>query len=189
MVTFFVGLSRNAMESFAVLPVLNALVFIFRSFGLSYQEAVIALINETKDYKAIRDFERMLAIAVVAGLAMISLTPLSDFWFIQISGLSAELTSFAKVPLIIYTIYPALTVMISFQRGILVCSKNTQPITLASFLEVAGVAFTLFIGIKYFDLVGVTAAIIAYIAGRILSNLYLAKSFVKARENLERQVS
>ena len=74
--------------------------------------------------------------------------------------------------------------MISFQRGILVCSKRTQPITWASMLEVAGVGITMFAAIHFFDLVGVTAAIIAYIAGRLLSNFYLASSFFKARNGL-----
>jgi progressive ankylosis protein len=184
MVTFFIGQSRNSLESLAVLPVLNSLVFIFRSFGLSYQEAVIALINKTKNYTALRNFERYLAFSVVAGLAIISFTPLADFWFLRVSGLSGELTSFAKIPLMLYTIFPALTVLISFQRGILVCNKNTQPITMASILEVVGVGVTLFITIKYFDLIGVTAAIIAYIVGRLLSNFYLASSFFKARNGL-----
>lgn len=184
MVTFFIGQSRNSIESLAVLPVLNSLVFIFRSFGLSYQEAVIALINKTKNYTALRNFERYLAISVVAGLSLISFTPFGDFWFLKVSGLTAELTYFAKVPLMIYTIFPALTVIISFQRGILVCSKNTQPITWASILEVLGVGITLFIAIKYFDMIGVTAAIIAYIVGRLFSNFYLTSSFFKARNGL-----
>ena len=184
MVTFFMGQSRNAIESLAVLPVLNALVFIFRSFGLSYQEAVIALINKTKNYNALRNFERSLAVLVVVSLAIISFTPLSDIWLLHISGLSQELTSFSKIPLMIYTIFPALTVMISFQRGILVCNKTTQPITWASMLEVAGVGITMFAAIHFFDLVGVTAAIIAYITGRLMSNFYLASSFFKARNGL-----
>jgi len=183
MVTFFMGMSRFAIESLAVLPVLNSLVFIFRSFGLSYQEAVIALINKTRNYTALRNFERYLAFSVVGGLAIISFTPLSDFWFLKVSGLSPDLASFASVPLMIYTIFPALTVMISFQRGLLVCDKNTQPITYASILEVAGVGIMMFVGIKYLNLIGVTAAIIAYIFGRLLSNGYLASSFFKAKKS------
>jgi progressive ankylosis protein len=184
MVTFFIGQSRNSLESLAVLPVLNALVFLFRSVGLSYQEAVIALINKTKNYEALRNFERYLAISVVAGLAVISFTPLSNIWFLNVAGLSHELNSFAKVPLMLYTIFPALTVMISFQRGLLVCQKNTKPITFASILEVIGIGITLYIGIHIFDMIGVTIAVIAYIVGRLLSNFYLASSFFKARNGL-----
>ena len=36
LVTFFVGRSRMALESLAVLPVITSFVFIFRALGLSY---------------------------------------------------------------------------------------------------------------------------------------------------------
>ena len=47
-VTFFLGRSRMAVESLAVLPVVSSLVFICRSRGLSYQEVNIALIGKQK---------------------------------------------------------------------------------------------------------------------------------------------
>jgi len=37
LVTFFMGQSRMALESLAIFPVVNSLVFIFRGVGLSYQ--------------------------------------------------------------------------------------------------------------------------------------------------------
>ena len=45
LVTFFMGQSRMPIESLAVLPVINSLVFIFRSMGLSFQEVGIALLG------------------------------------------------------------------------------------------------------------------------------------------------
>ncbi|MCP5061704.1 MAG: hypothetical protein GY936_04470, partial [Ignavibacteriae bacterium] len=45
MVTFFIGQSKMPLESLAVLPVINSLVFIFRSAGLSFQEVGITLIG------------------------------------------------------------------------------------------------------------------------------------------------
>ena len=45
MITFFLGQSRMPLESLAVMPVVNSLVFLFRSFGLSYQEVAIARNN------------------------------------------------------------------------------------------------------------------------------------------------
>ncbi len=47
-VTFFVGNSRASLESLAVLPVVSALVFVFRSLGLAYQEVVIALMGDER---------------------------------------------------------------------------------------------------------------------------------------------
>ncbi|MEN8194842.1 MAG: hypothetical protein ABFS12_18620, partial [Bacteroidota bacterium] len=56
-VTFLLGQSRMAIESLAVLPVINALVFVFRSVGLSYHEVFVALLGKDGEgYKPLRNF-------------------------------------------------------------------------------------------------------------------------------------
>ncbi|MBC7197478.1 MAG: hypothetical protein H5U39_09510, partial [Deferribacterales bacterium] len=56
-VTFFLGKSIMAIESLAVMPVINSLVFIFRSLGLSYQEVVVALGGKSKEhFKYVKNF-------------------------------------------------------------------------------------------------------------------------------------
>ncbi len=176
-VTFFMGQSNRALESLAVLPVLNSLVFFFRSFGLSFQEVGVALMGGNKNYYKLRNFAFVLGIAVVSSLGLISFTPLSDIWFQKVSGLSAQLSEFSKFPLMLYTIFPATTVFISFQRAILVFYRKTNPITYATIIEVVGIIITLIITIKFFTLVGVIAAIIAYTLGRIAAIIYLIRPF------------
>lgn len=180
-VTFFMGRSDRALESLAVLPVLNSLVFFFRSFGLSYQEVGIALMGENEHYNKLKNFAVVLGIAVVVGLGMISLTPLSHIWFQKVAGLSPQLSEFSQFPLILYTIFPATTVWINFQRAILVYARKTEPISYATIIEVVGIAVTLFITIKFFSMTGVVAAVIAYTLGRIAAIMYLNASFKRAR--------
>ncbi len=176
-VIFSMGQSSRALDSLAVLPVLNSLVFFFRSFGLSFQEVGVALMGGNKNYYKLRNFAFVLGIAVVTGLGLISFTPLSDIWFQKVSGLSSQLSEFSKFPLMLYTIFPATTVFISFQRAILVYYRRTNPITYATIIEVVGIIITLIITIKYFSLVGVIAAIIAYTLGRIAAIIYLIRPF------------
>ena len=184
MVTFFIGQSRFPLESLAVLPVINSLVFIFRSIGLSFQEVVIALMGEDKSgYKPLKKFATMLASGVFICLAIIAFTPISTFWFATVSGLTNELTQFAKVPLMIIILMPVMTVIINFQRGTLVSSKITKPITYATIMEVGGILFALFIAISFFDAVGAVAAMIAYTFGRLLANVYLIPPLKKASKN------
>jgi hypothetical protein len=179
-VTFFIGQSRMAVESLAVLPVLNGLVFIFRSFGLSYQEAAIALLESRDDYIKLRNFAIGMAVATVSTLGIVSLTPIADLWLITVAGLSDSLAHFSRLPLILYTIFPATTVAISFQRALLVATKNTNPVSMASILEVTGIT-TVMLGLIYYaDFVGVSAAIIAYTVGRTIAMLYLSKSSKQA---------
>ena len=184
LVVFFMGQSRMALESLAVLPVLNSFVFIFRSMGLSFQEVGIALMGDHhENYYMLKKFGWVMGITVVSVLAVVAFTPLSSIWFNDVSGLSLELSSLAHNPLIILVIMPGLTVLISFQRAVLVEAKNTKPITLATVIEFAGIVVVLFILIKYFSAIGITAAAAAFIIGRLGANLYLAKPHIETVKN------
>ena len=174
LVTFFMGQSRMPIESLAVLPVINSLVFIFRSMGLSFQEVGIALLGEhNKNFKILRNFSLTLGISVVAGLCIITLTPLSFVWFNKVSGLTLELTNFARFPAQILSVLPGLTVLISFQRAILVKNAKTTAITIATSIEVLTIIFLLFTSIVVFNIIGAIAAALAIMTGRLIANGYL----------------
>ena len=173
-VTFFVGNSRASLESLAVLPVVGSLIFIFRSLGLAYQEVVIALIGDHhQGYRVLRRFGVLLAVGVIAGLALIAWTPLSGIWFRTVSGLSPDLAAFAIAPTRILALIPGLTVLLSFQRAILVVRNTTNGITWATIIEVIGVVAVLWIGISQLNAIGAVAAAAALLIGRIGANLYL----------------
>ncbi len=174
MVTFFMGKSRFPIESLAVLPVINSLVFVFRAVGLSYQEAVIALIKDSKEnLNKLLQFAMVIGLCLVAVLSTIAFTPLSTIWFHYVSGLDLYLTEFAYLPLKILAVMPALSVIITFQWGVLVYSGKTTYISIATVIEVVTIITGLFILTGYFNTVGVTAAAIVFVIGRILGNLYL----------------
>ena len=180
-ITFFLGKSRFAIESLAVLPVINSLVFLFRSMGLSYQEVVIALMGEKgRDYIPLRNFAIVMGMLTVTGLGLITFTPLASVWFQQISGLSVELAQFAFLPAQLMTLLPALTVLISFQRSLLVSSAFTSPITTATAIEVTGIIGVLWISIFFFDAIGAVAAALAYTIGRLMANAYLLPKQLEA---------
>jgi hypothetical protein len=175
-VTFFMGMSRFPIESLAVLPVVNALVFVFRSLGLSYQEVGIALMGgQNEKYVPVRNFALLLCAFVTTGTALIVFTPLAEIWFVQVSGLSIELSGFSYLPAKILVLLPALSVWISYQRSLLVNIHRTAPISRATLIEVILIALCLVIFIKYLDIVGAVAATLAYILGRLGANFYLLR--------------
>jgi hypothetical protein len=174
-VTFFVGNSRMSLESLAVLPVVFSLVFIFRSLGLAYQEVVIALIgDEQEGYGPLRTFGTLLSLAVALGLSLIAWTPLASVWFRDVSGLTDELAAFAITPTRILAIMPGLTVLLSFQRALMVIRTTTNRITWATIFEVVGTVVVMWVAISVFDVVGAVAAASALLIGRIGANMYLA---------------
>ena len=175
-VTFLLGQSRMSIESLAVLPVINALVFVFRSLGLSYHEVVITLLGQNGEgYKSLRNFGLFVGSSSVILLAIITTTPFAHIWFHNISGLSMELTQFSILPAIIVSIMPGLTFLISVQRAIQVYSRKTYPLTIATIIEVIGIIAVFYVGIEIFDFVGALAASMAFISGRVLANIYLLK--------------
>jgi Na+-driven multidrug efflux pump len=185
MVTFFLGRARDPVESLAVMPVLYALTFLFRAVGLSYQEVALALLGRHPgEYRKVRNFAWGLGAAVALVLGLIAFTPLSRFWFGTLSGLSPELTAFAGAPLRILWLLPPFTVLICFQRAVLMAGRSTTPITVATALEAAGIFVLLGVLVLYSPLSGIVAASLAYLAGRLLAVLYLTPPFARSLERV-----
>jgi len=176
MVTFFMGQARFSLESLAVLPVINSLVFIFRTPGLSYQEVAVTMLGRSwGNLNLVRLFAAILGIGATIGLAAIALTPLSGIWFETVSGLTPELADFARGPIIILIAMPALSVLLSLQRSLLVARRSTAPITWASVIEVGGILIILLLTLRLGNWVGVTAAATAFMVGRLGGNLFLGR--------------
>jgi hypothetical protein len=173
-VTFFLGRSYMAVESLAVLPVVSSLVFIFRSMGLSYQEVNIALIGrEKQNYRLLRNFAVYLGVIVTVLVTMLAFTPLADLWFINVSGLTKELADLSYLPLKIMILLPALTVLLNFQRSLLVINGTTGPISTATAVELFAIIIVLLVCVVFLNMAGVVAAAIAFTFGKCMSTLYL----------------
>jgi hypothetical protein len=171
------GRSLFSIESLAVFPVVHALSFLFRSFGLSFQEAALALLGDDHEhFPELALFAVWLGLATSAGLGLVAFTPLASVWFGTVSGLTPELTAFALVPVRILVPIPALSVLLALERAVLIQDRKTHPITIATSIEVASIA-ALFVAFGWgLDLVGVTAAFSAFLGGRSASVLYLFRS-------------
>lgn len=160
------GLARapDPLSSLAVWPVIMGLLFIGRSFALSYQEAVVALLEERRSYEKLHRFTIGLALLLSAGFALLAVSPAAQLWYEKVSGLPPRLVSFTIVPTIIIAALPGLTTLISWQRGLLVHVKRTRSITQAVFLNVAVLATFMLGAVAVLPLAGATMAAIALTA-------------------------
>lgn len=173
-VTFFLGKSRMALESLAVIPVVSSFLFLFRSFGFSYLEVVIALVGKKfQYYRSIRNFALLIGISTMGMAIVIALTPLITIWYHTISGLSIELTDFAIYPTIIMAVLPFIELWLAFQRGLQVSGKVTNPLTTATVIELLITIIVLFIGISLLDITGALVAASSFVIGRSLAMFYL----------------
>jgi hypothetical protein len=177
MLTFFMGRAPFPIESLAVFPVVHGLSFLFRALGFSYQEVVIALSGRRlENVGRLARFGVGLGVVSSAMLALVVFTPLVDVWFLTVSGLTPALAALAVTPAQVSVALPAAAVAIAFQHGVLVRGRRTNPVTVATLVEVLAIA-ALF-GVFGFGvgLMGVTAAVVAMTGGRVAGNLFLLRS-------------
>jgi hypothetical protein len=118
-----------ALESLAVWPVITGMIFILRSLGIAFNEVVVALLDIPDSYPTLRRFASLLTFITTASLFIIVATPLSRFWFLQISALPAELGTMAERALWIALPLPALSVLQSWYQGAILYGQRTRGIT------------------------------------------------------------
>ncbi len=174
LVTFFMGRARHPLESLAVLPVVNSLVFIFRTFGVSFQEAAVAIIAWGRQHQGpVVHFTAMLGVLTTGGLALLAWTPLASVWFEKVSGLAPELVPYATVATRILVLMPALGAFQSLQRALMIQVRRTAPVNGATGAELVGILAVLWITVGPLGMTGSTAAALAIFLGRLTGNLYL----------------
>lgn len=186
MVAFFLGRSRMALESLAVLPVVNGLAFVFSTAGLTFQEVAITLFSVDRSWlRHLRRFAGWLALATSAALAAVALTPLLDLWLCQVSGLSPFLARFSRLPMVICVFLPGLIALICFQRAMLVSLRITRPITWSTAVEVAGTGCALFAFTQLAGWIGAVAAAAAMVLGKVAAMGYLLPRTARTLAALE----
>jgi progressive ankylosis protein len=172
--TFFMGRSPSPVQSLALFPVVMAVYFVFGTFGLSFQEAAIALLGRNgENRKILQRFAAVLAMVASGILALLAFTPLAGFWFERVAGLNPEMAALAITPARLIAILPALTVATGFQRARLVRARKTRLITMASALEISTLALLFPLLGWGLGWMGVTAAMGALVGGRTVGATFL----------------
>jgi hypothetical protein len=143
-----VGLARavEPLASLAVWPVIMGALFFTRSLALSFQEVVVALIDEERSFEKLRRFAYGLSVVLTGCVTLVVLRPFAYLFYQDILGLSSELLGLAIVPTVILALVPGLETMISWRHGLLVQAKHTGRITSAVVLNVA-VMVTVMLGL------------------------------------------
>ena len=179
LLTLFAGRGRMPIESLAVLPVVQGVVFMFRSGGVAFQEVGVALTGQRGEHaREVRRAALVLGAASVSALALLLFTPLAGIWLRGVSGLSPDLAEFALLPARLLAIHPMLDYLLAFQRSRFILSGATRAITIATVLEVSGIALVLWVCIGPIGTTGAVAASIALVAARFAANAYLATARV-----------
>lgn len=175
LLTFFMSHGPNAVPSLAAWPVVSALVFLFRSGGVAYQETSVALSGEAGENVApVRRTATLLGAGASLILAAVAFSPLLGLWYGGVVGLGPELIPVAVAPTRILVLLPALEYALSFLRSRWVLARQTRPVTVATALEAAGLLSGMVLLVVVARLPGTIAAALALLSGRFASCAFLA---------------
>ena len=95
LITTALARGENPVHDLAIWPVLNSMLFILRAPAIALPEAVIALYSSPDREKPLRRFSQLVGFSFSGLLLIISFTPLADFYFTNLIGLSPILTKLA----------------------------------------------------------------------------------------------
>lgn len=161
------------VESLAVWPVISGQLLVTRSFGYSFQEVVVALLDRPGARSSLRRFAIYLGVGVVLLMGIIAFTPVGTWWQQRVAGLDAELTAFAIPTLRLVLLLPLMAVLQSWFRGLVIYGKRTGTIAGATFVNLSVLATALFIGVNTNGVIGVSLAAVALSASQGIESLWL----------------
>ena len=161
------ALSRmpDALNSLAVWPVVTGLVSLLRSFGVAYNEAVVALLDRFDAWRNLSRFTIWMALATTGVTLMVAATPLADFYFRTLSALPGPLVDMARTALWIAIPMPAMAVLQNWFQGSLLYGRITRgvPESVAIFFVTVLIVLTIGVSINRWSgiLVGMTGFVLA----------------------------
>ena len=163
------ALSRmpDALQSLAVWPVVSGLIFMLRSFGVAYNEVVVALLDRPRSYMNLRQFTLILAITTTCVHLLIALTPLASVWFRQISALAPELADLAQVAFLLAFPMGAISVYQSWYQGTILHGRYTRGIPESVVVFLVAILIVLGSGI----VLGTVTGLFVVMSGFILASL------------------
>jgi hypothetical protein len=170
------GMTRSLFpfESLAVWPVINGFMFLFNSMAMSYQEAVIALLDRYPDSgRQLARFSVLIGTTLSLLLLTTALTSLRVLWFQGVSGLSNDLLIYTRGPLFFIAVIPLLLAVKSWLRGTYVRESKTRVLAQGTVLYTVTLLAVVMLVPVLMKPIGVMLAAFALLASHLVENLYL----------------
>jgi hypothetical protein len=174
----------DPIESLAVWSVITGLLFMFRSPGVAYNEAVVALIEEHGSFSVLKKFSLYASLITTTIAGFFVFTPLSRLWFTFGANLRAGDVNVARLALILGLPLGLLSVYISFFQGIIVNLEKTRPVAEAVFVFIVTISAILLFGVVTKITKGVFVASAAFSTAHLMQALWLMIRSRKQRQIL-----
>ena len=172
LVTFSLARLDNPTRSLAAWPLVFQLILMARAGAMALPEAVIALTQRPESFRPIRRFSLTLAAISAGGMILLVFTPLLPFYLDGIQDAEPSVASLAAYGTRLFLVFPALFVMVSWLRGLLIGRHSTKAVNvgMAINLVITAVILGVGVGLRYH---GLTTAAVALNVAIAIELLYL----------------
>lgn len=177
------GMSRmpQALSSLAAWPVVYGLIFLTRSMGFAFNEVVVSLADKPEGLIQMKRFAKVLSISTMSILAVIAFTPLGEFWFSYISGLSSSLVKLSSITIMFAILMPGYQVYQSWYGGLLVHYHETRGISEAVMIYVSLALLGLYLGTHLANDPGIYWAINVFVISGLCQTFFLRYRYKRLR--------
>jgi hypothetical protein len=169
------ALSRmpQAIESLAAWSVVSGLIFMLQSFGIAYNEVVVALLEEFQSAKKLWSFAVKLILITSGIWLLVMATPLSRFWFQTVSALPKNLAVLAQLGIWIALPMPALAVYQSWYQGAILHSHKTRGIIEAVLIYLLFTIAAFTIGVLWGKVAGLYIGLASFVISTFIQTVWL----------------
>ncbi len=182
--------STNPTLSLATWPIVFQIMLVMRAAAFALPEVVIARSNGKETFKPIRRFSLSLVLGTTLFMCLFVLTPLVDMYLYGIQDTTRLVGTIASNSLLLFIPLPALTVMISWIRGLLINKSVTKAVNAGMVVNLVVSIILLVIGVRQ-QWPGINAAAIALVVAafaefsflwwRVSGNLEFEFSIIEPR--------
>lgn len=172
MVTSSLARLDQPAASLAAWPIVFQIMLMARAAAMALPEVVIALHHDASTFRPLRRFSLYLTAASTILLGVFVLSPLAEWYIFKLQDMTQEVGELALSSLGLFLFFPAMAVITSWLRGLLIQSRHTRFVNVGMAINLALTAVTLIIGV-YQRWPGLPAAAIALNLASLGEVLYL----------------
>jgi hypothetical protein len=185
LVTSSLARLERPTESLAAWPVLFQILLVSRAAAFALPEVIIALHHDNRTFVPLRRFSLSLAAVVTLSMAVFTFSPLARWYVYQVQDMIAEVGELALSSLALFIFFPALAVLTSWLRGLLIQSRHTRYVNFAMAINLVITAAVLAWGVMR-QWPGLPAAALALNLASLGEVLYLIQ---RTRQTLPVELS
>lgn len=159
--------------SLAAWPVLFQILLMARAAALALPEVIIARYDRGTNFAALRRFSYLLTVVVAAAMIVFSFSRLSTIYVFTVQDMTTAAGDLVLSNLTWFALFPALAVLTSWLRGLLIQGRSTRPVNVGMAINLVVTTVVLLIGV-YLRWPGLTATALALNLAAVAELTYLA---------------